>query len=247
MQHRAHGFSYIGLLLLIAIAGVGMAAVGQVWHTEVKRENERELLFVGEQFRQAIASYYQSSIGDSKQYPASLEDLLLDHRLPVPRHHLRKIYRDPFTGSTEWGLIKLQGRITGVYSLSAGKPLKRTGFPAEYEGFADAASYKDWRFSYSVANNLAVGTTATPTETIPAEAVGGNAAQSSSRPAVAVPETRPAPDPSTKPNDVYADCAKQMENDNASCRSSCGDFSGEGCRSCINQAFQRYRACIALH
>ena len=53
------------------------------------------------------------------------------------------------TGSAEWGLVRQPGLgITGVYSLSAQKPIKRTGFPERYESFSDAASYKDWKFVY---------------------------------------------------------------------------------------------------
>ena len=34
--------------------GVALAGTGMVWHTQVRREKERELLFVGNQFRRAI-------------------------------------------------------------------------------------------------------------------------------------------------------------------------------------------------
>jgi len=38
------------------------------------------LLWVGEQFRHAIAPYYQSAPSDSKCFPKKLEDLLRDLR-----------------------------------------------------------------------------------------------------------------------------------------------------------------------
>lgn len=171
MRQGERGFSYIGLLLLIAIIGAGLAVVGEVWHTEAKREKELELLFIGGQFKQAIDSYVHSSPGDANQYPARLEDLLLDNRFPLARHHLRKIYADPFTGTTDWGLVKQRGRITGVYSRSADKPLKRKGFPAEYDSFTDAGSYKDWVFGYSLANNPPVGSALTPGGVVPSPPV----------------------------------------------------------------------------
>ena len=51
---RHAGFTYVGLLIAVAVLGVGLAAVGQVWSTAAAREKERELLFVGNQYRAAI-------------------------------------------------------------------------------------------------------------------------------------------------------------------------------------------------
>src|SRR5687768_14354021 len=62
------GFSYISLLLMVAISGIGLAMIGQVWHTEAQREKEKELLFIGEEFSMALASYAKASVGSS-QYP----------------------------------------------------------------------------------------------------------------------------------------------------------------------------------
>lgn len=140
------GFTYIGLLIIIAIAGIGMSAVGIVWQTEMRREREVELMHIGAEFRQAIASYRDATPGGIKQNPRKLEDLLLDERLPIIKRHLRKLYRDPITNSTSWGLLIEQDAIAGVYSLSTLEPIKRSGFPAEYETFEDADSYAEWRF-----------------------------------------------------------------------------------------------------
>ena len=47
MRRTAHrGFTYIGLLIFIALLGIGLAMTGQIWHTSVQREKEAELLFV---------------------------------------------------------------------------------------------------------------------------------------------------------------------------------------------------------
>ena len=98
------GFSYIGLIIFIAISGIALAGVGIVWSQDQQREREKELLFVGEQFRQAIGSYYENTPSNIKQYPNKLEDLLQDNRLPNLKRHLRKIYNDPITNSSNWGL-----------------------------------------------------------------------------------------------------------------------------------------------
>lgn len=153
------GFTYLALLFAIAVMGVVMAGAGQVWHAAAKREKERELLFVGNQFREAIGRYYESSPG-AKQFPAKLEDLVEDKRFPKSKRHLRKVYVDPVTGTRQWGLVQEQGRITGVFSLSTEPPLKTGNFESKAdEPFAAAKSYKDWRFVFRAGS-----AGATPTE-----------------------------------------------------------------------------------
>ena len=55
-RHAENGFSYIGLLIAVALLGVGLASAGELWRTAAKREREQELLFAGREFRNAIAS-----------------------------------------------------------------------------------------------------------------------------------------------------------------------------------------------
>ena len=149
-MRRLRGFTYIGLLVAVVLIGIGLAAAGQVWSTTAKRERERELLFVGGQFRQAIASYFEASPG-VKQYPRKLDELLQDQRVPTVKRHLRKIYLDPITGSRDWGLVTMGDRIVGVYSRSDDKPLKIENFAPEDSSFAGSAAYSDWRFVYAPA------------------------------------------------------------------------------------------------
>lgn len=140
------GFTYIGLLMMIAVSGIGLAALGEAWHTASQREKEKELLFAGGQIQAAITRYYQQTPSPIKQYPAKLEDLLLDKRGPKPQHHLRRIYIDPMTASRNWGLIKEQERIVGVYSRSNARPFKQDGFDEAQQAFSGAESYRDWEF-----------------------------------------------------------------------------------------------------
>jgi len=145
------GFTYIGLLILVAIAGVALAGVGQLWSTASKRDKEVQLLFVGDEFRRAIGSYYEGSPG-VHEFPQSLEDLLEDRRLPVVRRHLRKIYVDPMTGTKDWGLVKHGNRILGVHSRSEDKPIKTANFKPEDATFQGSGAYSDWKFSYQPAS-----------------------------------------------------------------------------------------------
>lgn len=156
---RQAGFSYLVLLFAVAIAATGLAGTGVVWHTVQKREKEAELLFIGNQFRAAIASYYSRTSGGARPYPGSLEDLVKDPRFPTPVRHLRKIYRDPMTGTTDWGLIAAPGGgIMGVYSKSEAAPLKRVDFDfpnraleEHSKALGDKMSYKDWQFAHVAA------------------------------------------------------------------------------------------------
>jgi len=147
-EHQS-GFTYIGLLLFIAVLGIVLALTGQVWHTSLQRERERELIFVGEQFRNAIAAYYAGHTGVGDRYPKSFDELLRDPHQPAMRRYLRKVYPDPFNGKREWGLIKSPaGNIMGVYSLAAGHPLKQAGFPERNASFSGASEFSGWQFTY---------------------------------------------------------------------------------------------------
>lgn len=116
---RQDGFTYLGVLIAVVLIGLALGLAGESWHVSIRREKEKELLFIGHQFRLAIKNYYLSGTGAVKQYPTSLTDLLKDTRYPTTRRYLRHIYIDPMTGTNEWGLVKGPGNgIMGVYSLS---------------------------------------------------------------------------------------------------------------------------------
>ena len=220
MPRWESGFVYLWALFGVTLAGIVMAGVGQVWQVKAQREKEAELLYVGEQFRKAIMSYYNTG---TKQFPETLEELIEDKRAAATKRHLRKIYTDPITNTTEWGIIEepppggntvsgnspaasqnstpgnnavpggnpasgsnqpsgnslvpntgqtsgnttpnqasnsatpnsspgigsnLTKRITGVYSLSEKKPIKKDKFPEQYAKFSEALTYRDWKFTY---------------------------------------------------------------------------------------------------
>jgi type II secretory pathway pseudopilin PulG len=147
-QKKQSGFTYMAILFVIAIAGVMLAVTGINWSQASQREKERELLFVGNQFRQAIALYYEKSPG-IKRYPHALEDLLKDQRQLGIQRYLRKIYLDPMTRKTEWGAIAApDGGIMGVHSLSDATPLKSSNFDYVDQAFEGANKYSDWVFEY---------------------------------------------------------------------------------------------------
>ena len=140
------GFTYMAFLLFIAVAGAGLAAYGELASHAAQREKEAELLFRGEQYRDAIASYYKKE----QRYPKALQDLLEDKRYPMPVRHLRKLYRDPITGDEEWGLVEAPGGgVMGVFSRSEQEPVKTGNFSPKNQEFAETQRYADWKFVHS--------------------------------------------------------------------------------------------------
>lgn len=150
-SRASRGVILLALLLAIALLGIGLMTAVDVWSLSRQRDRERELLFVGEQYRQAIRRYYlaASSTG-GRALPPSLSVLLDDDRFPIPVHHLRRAYPDPITGTADWGLLQIGERIIGVYSLGEGHPIKQAGFPLADKNFDDAASYRDWVFAFQL-------------------------------------------------------------------------------------------------
>jgi type II secretory pathway pseudopilin PulG len=148
MGVRTKGFTYLGLLFALALAGVALALAGVMWHTASKRAKEAQLLFAGGAIRDAIVHYYRRSPNGNREFPRALQDLVEDRRYVTIERHLRKIYADPITGKRDWGLMTdANGAIVGVYSQSREVPLKRDNFRWTFAAFAQSRHYSDWKFS----------------------------------------------------------------------------------------------------
>jgi type II secretory pathway pseudopilin PulG len=143
------GFTYLYVLMLIALIGMGLAAAGTLWRTDAQRTREAELLFVGAQYRQAIRSYYELDPAQPR-LPQSIDNLLEDNRRPNIVRHLRRAYRDPLTGDELVPILALDTQdIVGVVSKATGRPFKIAGFLPEDEAFTEASAYADWRFIFT--------------------------------------------------------------------------------------------------
>jgi type II secretory pathway pseudopilin PulG len=142
------GFTYLALLILIAVLSIATLAAMEVGQLASRRQAEDELLFIGHEFEQALRSYMNSTPVGQRPYPANLEDLLKDNRQPQLKRHLRRLYSDPLTGKAQWGIVQApEGGILGIYSLAEGTPVKVANFPDEFARFADKQSYRDWVFT----------------------------------------------------------------------------------------------------
>jgi len=162
------------VIVLVAVALLSLATLAPLRNEQqaMQRERETELLFIGDQFRQAIASYAAATPAGAARFPKHLADLLEDKRFPNTRRHLRRVYVDPFTGAADWTLITQQGAIVGVASSSARRPLKRIGFSRADVPFAEATSYAGWIFmgqpdAVAVAAGIVPASTPAPPATAP--------------------------------------------------------------------------------
>lgn len=147
MRAGERGYTFVAVLVLLALVTLGTSMAGPVWSEQVRREREQDLLRIGALYARAIASYRDISPGSTKQYPRSLDELLLDTRFVTVRRHLRARYPDPVTGGQAWGLVTdAENRVIGVYSLSQETPLAEAPSVPGLPAFARAQRYSDWKF-----------------------------------------------------------------------------------------------------
>jgi len=189
IRHAA-GFTYLTILIVVAIMGVGLALSGEVWHTASLREREAHLLHVGEQYRRAIERYY---LAGPRQYPRTFADLLRDGRKPGVERYLRRLYPDSITNSDDWGIVKApDGGVMGVHSRSEGRPIKQANFRPAQAGFEGAQKYSDWKFVFVPADQPAAPKPGAPS-LVPKPGARSVVPQPAARPGA------PRPAPSARP------------------------------------------------
>lgn len=145
---RQRGFTYIGLLIVVAIVAAGATASLGAGASLQQREIEAELLAIGLEFRNALDSYADATPVGQPAAPKELAELLRDPRYPGVRRHLRRLYPDPLTGRNDWGVVRSpDGRIVGIHSLATTATIRRAGFPPGLEGFDKAMRHDEWVFA----------------------------------------------------------------------------------------------------
>lgn len=121
------GFTLIELLIVITIIGILVTLAQPSYQRAVTAAKEaalKEDLFI---LRDVIDQYY----ADTGKYPLALNDL-------VEKRYLRRIPKDPITGSAEtWTLVYFtdeQGQQNGIFDVKSGS-----------EAIAlDGTRYSDW-------------------------------------------------------------------------------------------------------
>jgi type II secretory pathway pseudopilin PulG len=168
---REAGFTYVGLIVLVAIIGLVGAATLKADALLQRAAAEEELLDIGAAFSAALTSYAEATPRGQPPQPPSLDDLLKDTRVPGIRRHLRKIFVDPITGKAEWGIVWLNkgsgvsgsggSGVVAVYSLSQAKPLKQAHFDARFQNLEGRQHFTDWKFA-AIGQGVAQGQQAQP-------------------------------------------------------------------------------------
>lgn len=145
---RQGGFTYVGLLIAVAVFGLVTAASLHRGVMLERRVAEQELIVRGQRLVRALDSYAAATPPGRPSRPASMQDLLRDPRFPdrIVRH-LRRIEPDPMTGAADWAVVFAAdgSGIEGFHSQSAAPVLGRV-HPPRLAAFDDAVSYRDWVF-----------------------------------------------------------------------------------------------------
>lgn len=145
------GFTFLAALFMVVIVGIMLGAVGQSMKSMMQREREKELIFRGMQYRDAIERWSKKGV--------PLKDL--NHLLDPPMSSninaskdrlIRKLYSDPMTKDGKWKTLPnppdpIQG-IYGVASASDEQPIKTKNFPEAIKGFEGKTKYSEWEFIY---------------------------------------------------------------------------------------------------
>jgi len=120
MRNRARGdagFSMAALVIFLTAASILLTISVPSYVMQAKREQEKELIFRGEEYTRAIQKYQRTL----NLLPTSVDDLLSSNGT----RFLRKAYADPITGEP-WRVIILNtdGTLTGsnVYQTMAAVP-----------------------------------------------------------------------------------------------------------------------------
>ncbi|HZV81251.1 MAG TPA: type II secretion system protein [Geobacteraceae bacterium] len=147
------GFTYIAALVIVVVMGIMLGAVGQSMRIVMQREREKELIFRGLQYRDAIERWTRKGPMPLKD----IKDLLKDPRSAAGERLIRRLYMDPMTGKEMKVLSDPNLGIYGVASTSNDEPLKKANFPDILKSFEEKKKYSEWEFIYKRQVSAPVG------------------------------------------------------------------------------------------
>lgn len=144
------GFTYIAALVMVVVMGIMLGAIGESVKVIMKREREKELIFRGLQYRDAIERWSKKGV-PLKDLKDLVEPTVSNNANRSKDRLLRKLYKDPITGG-EWKPLPtppdpVQG-IWGVASTSGDEPFKQANFPEVIKSFEGKKKYSEWEFVF---------------------------------------------------------------------------------------------------
>ena len=163
------GFAYLVVLFIAVALGLASTITYENYSTLAKREREAQWLFAGQQYQQALASYYHQSPNGLKSLPTKLDDLIKDSRFVSVKRHLRQLYIDPMTQDTWQLLLNDNQQIIGVVSASAEPILQSAKIAQLLPSAENIATYADLKFMFEAKANPAAPTEDVPSENAPSE------------------------------------------------------------------------------
>jgi len=92
---NSKGLTLLILLISLSVMEIFLLISYIPWKTVIKRELEKELIFRGNQYVEAIRIYQMKNPG---RFPSKLEELL-------EKKCIRKLYKDPISQDGEWDII----------------------------------------------------------------------------------------------------------------------------------------------
>jgi type II secretory pathway pseudopilin PulG len=116
------GYTLVGIVMMIAVLTILIAAVGPAVSTIMKRDREEELIFRGRQYARAI-TLFQRRFG---RYPNTLKELYENR----PRS-IRKLWKDPMCGCDDWKVLILGQPDAAPYAERQANP---NAPPSTYTG-----------------------------------------------------------------------------------------------------------------
>ncbi len=155
MIRRKHqrGMSLVELIVAFSILMMLTGMAVPLARYKVRREREKELRFALREIRVAIDKYKDDADGGklgqikmgTEGYPETLQSLVEGVKLPgdvdKKKKYLRRIPKDPFTNSTDWGMRSMQD---DPKSLAWGGQHVFDVFSKTTERAPDGTSYSEW-------------------------------------------------------------------------------------------------------
>ncbi len=112
---RERGFTLAGLIVILTIIMIFLAyTVPRQWSAIMKRDRERQTIFVMKQYARSIYEFQKT-----KGNPVKL-DQIKEARLPRYIRGVKGEYEDPLTGKVDWILVPA-GAVTRTVDPATGK------------------------------------------------------------------------------------------------------------------------------